>query len=153
MNQIYLLSRWPSDPLVAFSTADGEWRKPQTCFQCREPLHSLHWSAWALIHKLYRATSTGFPVTDGSESHPTDASIIHWDPGSCGIVGDINYILGYRDKSRLSGEKMRSLLTSWSSNIYVRTPSGCGTHRHENKAKKWDSATPTCYPQLPTCVI
>jgi len=46
-----------------------------------------------------------FPVTDGSESHPTDASIIHWDPGSCGIVGDINYILGYIDKTRLCGGK------------------------------------------------
>jgi len=45
-----------------------------------------------------------FPVTDGSESHPTDASIIHWDPGSCGIVGDINYILGYID-TRLCGGK------------------------------------------------
>ena len=45
-----------------------------------------------------------FPVTDGSESHPTDASIIHWDPGPCGIVGDINYILGYID-TRLSGGK------------------------------------------------
>jgi len=78
-----------------------------TAFTSRIRLHGNYF-------KLCRAT---FPVTDDSESHPTDASIIHWDPGSCGILGDINYILGYIDTRRLSGGKDE--ITSCSSNIYI----------------------------------
>jgi len=59
-----------------------------------------------------------FPFKDGSESHPTEASIIQCDPGSGGIVGEPSW------------ERMRSL----------REVSICtSTNKHQTSLKHTDT--------------
>jgi hypothetical protein len=88
-------------------TAEERFRTSALCVvpTLKIPLRPL----LVLLRILYRCyAELEFPVKDGSESHPTETSIIHWDPGSGGVVGDRNYIHGSRDEANFVGGKMRS---------------------------------------------